>query len=105
MMQVSSANTGTKRRQISRIHSNGVARIDVGSMSQEEIKLKIEELYEKVDGAWRCLACEYSTDNSRGMIRRHIESHLDGLSYTCTLCSKEFRSNNVLISHRIKSHK
>ena len=104
-MQVSSANTGTKRRQISRIHSNGVARIDVGSMSQEEIKLKTDELYEKVDGVWRCLACEYTTNNSSGIMRRHIESHIDGLSYTCTLCSKEFRSNNALISHRIRSHK
>ena len=33
-----------------RSKSNDVARIDVGSMSSEQIKLKIEELYEKSDG-------------------------------------------------------
>ena len=105
IMQVSSANIGTKRRQISRVHSNDAARIDVGSMSREEIELKIKELYEKVDGVWRCLACEYTTNTNSGIIRRHIESHIDGLSYTCTLCNKDFRSRNILTIHKSRSHK
>ena len=85
--------------------SNDATKINVGTMSPEEIKLKIEELYEKVDGVWRCLACVYTTNNSSGSIRRHIESHIDGLSYKCTQCNKEFRSSNILTTHKIRSHK
>ena len=83
-----SAPVDTKRQSTNVVRSknNDVARIDVGSMSSEQIKLKIEELYEKSDGVWRCLVCGYTTDNCSGMMKRHIESHIDGLSYTCTLC-------------------
>ena len=108
IMNISSAPVDTIKRQNTRAAkaaSNGVARIDVGSMSSKEIELKIKELYEKVDGVWRCLACEYTTNNSSGSIRRHIESHIDGLSYKCTQCNKEFRSSNILTTHKIRSHK
>ena len=108
IMNISSAPVHTIKRQNSgaaRSSSNDEARIDVGSMSPPEIELKIKELYEKVGGVWRCLACEYTTNNSSGIMRRHIESHIDGLSYTCTLCSKEFRSRNHLTSHKSTVHK
>ena len=94
-----------KNTKLVRSHSNDAARIDVASMSSEEIKMKIGELYEKTDGVWRCLVCDYITDNSSGIIRRHIESHLDGLSYTCTLCNKDFRSKNYLTWHKSSFHK
>ena len=66
-------------------------KFDVGSMTPDEIQLKTESLYEKRDGAWRCLACDYTTTSDGGKMRRHIETHLEGLSYTCTFCSKQFR--------------
>ena len=66
-------------------------KFDVGSMTPDEIQLKTEGLYEKRDGAWRCLACDYTTTSDGGKMRRHIETHLEGLSYTCTFCSKQFR--------------
>ena len=103
-----SAPVDTTKRQstnVVRSKSNDAARIDVGLMSSEQIKLKIEELYEKSDGVWRCLVCGYTTDNCSGMIKRHIESHIDGLSYTCTLCNKEFKSKNGLSSHKSSFHK
>ena len=103
-MNTTSAPMDTKNINV-RSKSNDVARIDVGSMSSEQIKLKIEELYVKSDGVWRCLVCEYTTDNCSGMMKRHIESHLDGLSYSCTLCSKEFKSKNGLSSHKSSFHK
>ena len=97
--------TKTRNTRATRAPSNDAARIDMGSMSSEEIELKIKELYEKVDGVWRCLACEYTTNTNSGIIRRHIESHIDGLSYTCTLCNKDFRSRNILTIHKSRSHK
>ena len=80
------------------------ARIDVGSMSAEEIELKKTEFYQKVNGVWICLACGYKTALHSGHIRKHIETHMDGLCYTCTLCNKEFRSKDTLHKHKYFKH-
>ena len=94
-----------KRRQSARVHHDNVTKFDVGSMTPEEIEVKRKELYQKDDGVWRCLACDYITSHNSGHIKRHIETHLDGLSYTCNLCNKEFRSKHSLDDHKRKYHK
>ena len=68
-----------------------IAKFDVSSMTYEEIEKKTGELFEKFDGGWSCLACDYNTTFNIGTMKRHIETHFEGLSYTCTLCNKEFR--------------
>ena len=82
-----------------------IEQFDVRSMTTEEIDAKIKELYHKEDGAWRCKACDYSTSNTSGHMKMHIETHLDGLSYTCPSCSKEFRSKPSLKNHVYLYHK
>ena len=80
--------------------------IDVGSLSTEEIDKRMRELYERTDEGWRCLMCDYTNKNPRSSsMRMHIETHLDGLVYTCNLCSKEFRSRNALNTHKVNGHK
>ena len=85
--------------------TKAIEQFDVRSMSADEIEAKIKELYQKVDGAWRCMACDYSTTNTSAHMKMHIETHLDGLSYTCPSCSKEFRSKNSLKNHMYVFHK
>ena len=70
-----------------------------------EIEMKIRELYQKVDGTWRCNACDYSTRKNSSQIRRHVETHLNGLSYTCPSCNKEFKTRNSLCVHKHLNHK
>ena len=82
-------------RSITRVHN-------VASMSPQDIDIKMRELYQKNDGVWSCLACDYSTRTNTGNMRKHIETHLEGLSYTCSSCNKEFRSSNSLYSHKKK---
>ena len=91
------------RRQFSR--TNADDRIDVSNLNNEEIEDKMKELYEKRDGVWNCLACDYTTSSNSGDIRKHVEIHLDGLCYTCNICSKEFRSSNILFAHKSRFHK
>ena len=90
--------------QYSRTPSRSVAKIDVTSLNTKEIKDKMEELYKKIDGNWNCLACDF-TVTYRGHMRTHVETHLDGLCYTCNICSKEFRLRNGLNCHKSTSHK
>ena len=70
--------------------TNNIDKIDVSSMTPEETEHKMTELYQKTDDTWSCLACDY-TNIYLSKMKRHIETHIDGLSYTCTLCNKEFR--------------
>ena len=82
------------------------ARIDVRSLTKEEIYKKMGELYERTDEGWRCLVCDH-TKKGQGSsnIRMHVETHLDGLVYTCNVCSKEFKLRNSLSNHKFQTHK
>ena len=88
-----------------RTYNRNVAKFDAVSMTAEEIEIKKKELYQRVDGVWRCHACTYTTTHSSGNIKKHVETHLDGLCYTCNLCNKEFRSKDSLINHKYRVHK
>ena len=64
-----------------------------------EIDQKFAELIEKEEyGLYRCTVCEKKIKNKRDM-KRHIETHLSGLSYDCPQCGKNFRSSNSLRLH------
>ena len=91
---------------ISRTCAKDVVKIDVGSLDTREINKRMRELYEKTDEGWRCLVCEHKTKGPfSANIRNHVETHMDGLVYTCNLCSKEFRSRNILKHHKTNNHK
>ena len=98
-------NTPTQSR---RQYSNGLpiddAVFNASSMTAEEVKMKKKDLYKKVEGAWKCLVCNYATKD-RSNIKKHIEKHIEGLSYACTACSKEFKTKNALLAHMKKGHK
>ena len=94
------------RRQNSRSSSTDVTKVDVGSLTSEEIDKKMRELYEKTDDGWRCLACGHTNAGSRSSnIRMHVETHLDGLVYNCNNCNEEFRSMRYLDYHKTRTHK
>ena len=67
-----------------------------------EIEKKTADLYQKKDGVFSCLACNYTWSGRNGTwtMKRHIEVHLDGLSYQCSFCNKEFRSKSSLMTHK-----
>ena len=71
------------RRQYVRTPNNGhdVPKIDVTSFTPEEIEEKLKELYQKVDGLWTCMACDY-TSKQKHHLKMHVEKHMDGLSYS-----------------------
>lgn len=94
------------RGQYSRPAETDLTTIDVKSLTSEEIKAKVRELYKNINGCWTCMACVYISRNKLDSnIKRHVETHLEGLSYSCNLCDKEYRSRNSLYQHKNQAHK
>ena len=93
-------------RQNSVPSTSDLTMIDVKSLTFREIQQKIKELYKRVDEWWICMACDYRTRSKvSSNIKKHVEIHFDGLSYSCNQCNKEYRSSNSLYLHRHNVHK
>jgi len=85
--------------------------VAVSNMDMQDIRGKINEyLIECDDKSYKCSLCgKMSNKNSRNTqkqgMQRHIETHLEGLSFTCTICQKEFKSTSSLSSHKSVYHR
>ena len=79
--------------------------VPVSSEGASEIKNMVNQHLERVSaGVYQCKLCG-KTAKGLSDIKKHIETHLEGLSYPCQLCGKTFRSRNVLSNHISRSHK
>lgn len=72
-----------------------------------------ESIVDNGDGTLSCTVCRKRTNpNSKSIfsvernnLRNHVETHLDGISYSCNICEKTFRSKNSLNCHKSVFHK
>ena len=62
------------------------------------VEEKIQEMMVRQDGLYHCNVCGYK-NKRKPDITRHIETHIEGLSYPCNYCQKTFRSTNSLNTH------
>ena len=76
------------------------------SSSLDEIEQKVtENLGKNNNGDYTCNLCgKIGGKNIRNM-KNHIETHLEGISFSCSKCGKQFRSRNSMNSHKTQSHK
>ena len=74
------------------------------NMDRTEADQRVFEHMEKFDGQFFCKICGKSTGH-RSDMKKHVETHLDGLSFNCQHCGKVFRSRNTLSQHIHKHHK
>merc|ERR1719418_421280 len=77
------------------VHSTSLVNQPEGSI---DAKVAVDDLVEKTTEGWMCRTCGKITKNSSD-IRRHAESHIEGLSFSCQLCDKTFRSRNSMATH------
>ena len=91
-----------------------VGTVAIADNEKEKIVIneQVHQYMEECDnGSYRCTVCgKKSKETSpRGVQRhdrmKHVETHIDGLSYTCPICQKIFRSKNSLTTHRSVFHK
>ena len=49
--------------------------------------------------SWKCKVCGKMTKGSLTQMKRHVETHLEGVSHTCNQCGKVSRSGTALSMH------
>ena len=76
--------------------------------SMDDVKRKVLEYLEKGEnGQCRCKLCGKVTTgvNRVQNMQKHIESHLEGLSFPCRECGKQFKRSNSLNAHKATHRK
>ena len=68
-------------------------------LGENEIGDFLRKLCGKVDKA------RYGGQRKSRNMKNHIETHLEGISFSCNLCGKQFRSRNSLNCHKSVFHK
>ena len=80
-----------------------------GNLSVDKIEEKVREhLGKNEDGDYVCNLCGkvgYGGPRCITSIKNHIETDLEGISYTCILCGKQFGSRNLLSNHKSVKHR
>ena len=70
----------------------------------EKVNAKVEESYSKDDsGVFWCHFCSYQRDH-KDHIKKHVETHFDGLALNCDQCGKTYRSRDSLRHHQRRFH-
>ena len=86
--------------------------ISLTKTDNNEVKSMIENNLEPLEGGH--FMCKVCGKDSKGMtktkdlksnMKNHIEVHIEGLSYSCELCGKKFRSKNSFSNHKSVYHK
>ena len=73
---------------------------------QVTLEQKIDGMMEKLGDIWRCTVCGKVAEDSkaRGNLKRHVETHLEGISHPCDICGHSSTSSGGLYQHKAKKH-
>ena len=74
-------------------------------MSKEEHKQRLYDNVEfNIDGTATCKICKKTFGgakrNASKSARRHVETHIEGISYSCSQCGKTFKSKDTITKHK-----
>jgi len=80
--------------------------VSVNTSTVNEIEQKIAEyLGKNENGDYICNLCGKVSGKKTTNIKNHIETHLEGISFSCSICGKQYRTRSVLNYHKTRSHK
>ena len=83
--------------------------IAVNGVDYSDIDKKANEYLETLaDGSLKCTVCGKVAEKARNVrqnMKWHVETHLDGISISCQLCGKDFRSRHSLKNHKTAFHR
>ena len=70
----------------------------IANQEESEIREKVSEMLVKSNGNYVCTVCG-KAGRDTGNMKRHAETHIEGLTYNCTICDKTYRSKRSLYFH------
>ena len=76
---------------------------ELEDLHQQALK-EVESLVVADSGGWKCKECS-RTFSQRLNLLYHGETHVSGLYYPCSLCTKTFNTRSRLGRHRFENHK
>ena len=86
--------------------------IVAANTNMEDLRVKLDSMMEKIEDGeykWKCTVCGKANKGRTGIarqdMRRHIETHMEGLAYPCNQCEKISRSSRALIDHVSRHHR
>ena len=96
----------SEKKEMSSRTNNAVATaIATVALATNNLEKQVNKYLEECsDGTFSCSVCG-KTSSRKQDTQRHIETHIDGLSYECQVCGKTFRSKNSLNTHKSVYHK
>ena len=104
-------NEGGQSSATSKPDNHAILPVDAGKMIvalDTNIEDSMMEIVDDGEHKWRCTLCGKTTKGqtaiARRDMRRHIETHMEGLSYPCNQCDKVSRSSNGFRQHVSNSH-
>ena len=74
------------------------AKMEILDYPNNEVDIKIEAMIEKCEGLWKCKICEKMV-HQKNHIKQHAEKHIEGMVYTCEICSKKYPARYNLKQH------
>ena len=77
------------------------------TVASEKLKQKMWESVElRADGSAVCTVCGKTATGTQAkfIIKQHLETHQEGVSFNCQQCGKIFRSKHSLRTHVSKYH-
>ena len=79
--------------------------VSMNSSSVDEVEQKIAEYLGKNENSdYICNLCGKNSGKRLSNIKNHIETHLEGISFSCIICGKQFRSRHSLYNHKSRLH-
>ena len=78
-------------------------KITISDIDSTELDEKIQEMISVDDGRFSCTLCAY-TSTKKFNLRKHVETHIEGLSFSCQDCDKSFRLRYSLYRHVSQNH-
>ena len=76
---------------------------NIQANSHNELFIQVTEMIEKNEGVWKCKVCG-KTSATKQSIKIHAETHIEGMSHACHLCSKTFPNRPGLQQHISNIH-
>ena len=79
-------------------------------VDENSITDKYLQYIECSEGRYKCTLCgkmpseKATKSHQKYIMKKHMEIHMEGLTYTCPLCQKSFRSRNSLQCHKSVFH-